>query len=474
MKKVFDLQQPVMGLSNRVKAQVIENGRVVFETPWAANLILDQGMDRFAIDNLVNLFTHCAVGTGNTPTEDDSGVITVTTSGTTATASAPIFAAGDVGKLLRCVTGEKAKITGFTSTTVVTLASALGVAVGQVFKMYRVTQTGLTSESRRSNTYLTGSGNCGSTLAGSALTHRRTYDFPVEVANVNYAEVGFSHTATVAANLNTRALFSGGAVTVLIGQQIRVVYDFVITLSPTSPRTKKFPITGWPSLQQNVTADSTTDKITLTAHGFPADTEIVFGGTSAPGGLTFGTSYYVVVDAANTFKVAASPGGGAIDITTNGSGVYVKTNTLGTEQLPQVGIMCITTAGGQTQFGTDSPGGVANTGCEPSATGFIFFGTDSTAHVAFPIGISATWAGTVVSKSLVLDTYVAGSFTRTKSVSLTAGEGNSSAIRTIAITNSGSTVGKGGIRFLFNHPQEKTSLFTLSCRFRYTWDRDFS
>lgn len=53
-------------LGNRFKAQVLRRGRVVRETPWASNMILDQGLDAVASTLICDLFTHCAVGSGTT------------------------------------------------------------------------------------------------------------------------------------------------------------------------------------------------------------------------------------------------------------------------------------------------------------------------------------------------------------------------------------------------------------------------
>jgi hypothetical protein len=75
----------------------------------------------------------------------------------------------------------------------------------------------------------------------------------------------------------------------------------------------------------SVTADSTTDKITLSTHGLTNGQGVTFGGTTVPGGLTAGTLYFVRDTATNDFKVAASPGATAIDLTTNGTSVTVTT-----------------------------------------------------------------------------------------------------------------------------------------------------
>jgi hypothetical protein len=109
-----------------------------------------------------------------------------------------------------------------------------------------ISDTGLVSESKRTGTYLTGSGNCGTSYAGSTQTNKRTYDFAIEVSNQNYGELGWSHSASIAANLNSRALVSGGTVTVLTGQQLRVVYSQDITYSATSLTPITYGVTGWP------------------------------------------------------------------------------------------------------------------------------------------------------------------------------------------------------------------------------------
>ncbi len=72
----------------------------------------------------------------------------------------------------------------------------------------------------------------------------------------------------------------------------------------------------------SVTATAANDQITWTSHGLAVNDPVVFSGSAAPGGLTFGLVYYVktVVDA-NNFTVSATPGGTVIDITSTGTSV---------------------------------------------------------------------------------------------------------------------------------------------------------
>jgi hypothetical protein len=66
-----------------------------------------------------------------------------------------------------------------------------------------------------------------------------------------------------------------------------------------------------------------TDTITSAAHGF-VDGEMVFGWTTGtmPGGLTAWVPYYTRDTTTDTFKLAATSGGAAIDITTAGTGTF--------------------------------------------------------------------------------------------------------------------------------------------------------
>lgn len=544
-----------IGLGNRFRVQVIDKGEVIRETDWQPNLILDQGMDNAASQLLCDLFLSCAAGTGNTPTEDDSGAITATTSGTTCTSSAGFFAAGDVGKLLRFDTGQKAYITAFTSTTQVTLGATLSVGSATQFTLYRVAQTGLATESMRTSTYLTTAGACFNSRSGSTITNQRTFDFtPFSIAATgssgtdlisvtnhglaandavvlsggtapsplvlgttyyardiagndfklsatpggtaidlttngsgfsvqlprNFSEVGFSHIGTSGTNLNMRALFAGGAVTVLAGQQLRVIYQFQATISPTTPQTKTFSITGWPSLQQLVTPDQSTDVITLTAHGFTANMPLSFQGTTAPAGLTFGTTYYARDITSNTFKVSATPGGAAIDFTTNGSNVNVLTHTQGVEQCEMVHLSVVSAStGGTTTFVSEAYGSAYSNepahGTSGKGTFLVYLHTSGAAHLGFPQ--SNQYApGYMAAKAGTADSYTSLSFTRTKRAVFAVAESVSAVIRGMGYTggtDGGGQVWLGGLRCIFDQKQDKNNVSTLTLVFRWTWDRVF-
>lgn len=72
----------------------------------------------------------------------------------------------------------------------------------------------------------------------------------------------------------------------------------------------------------SATVDATADTFTKTAHGLLANEPVRFTGT-LPAPLAAGTTYYVRDVTANTFKVSATVGGAAVDITAAGTVMVV-------------------------------------------------------------------------------------------------------------------------------------------------------
>lgn len=69
-----------------------------------------------------------------------------------------------------------------------------------------------------------------------------------------------------------------------------------------------------------------TDICTATAHGLTDGRDVLLRTTSSlPTGLALDTRYYIRDAAADTFKLAATPGGSGVDITAVGSGVHTLT-----------------------------------------------------------------------------------------------------------------------------------------------------
>ncbi len=82
-------------------------------------------------------------------------------------------------------------------------------------------------------------------------------------------------------------------------------------------------------------ANSGSAVITWANHGLAPDTPVVFSTTGVlPSAIASGTTYYVLADTANTFKVAVSAGGAAISGTGTQSGVHTVATTANLGQNP--------------------------------------------------------------------------------------------------------------------------------------------
>lgn len=72
--------------------------------------------------------------------------------------------------------------------------------------------------------------------------------------------------------------------------------------------------------EKPISVDLTANTVKQASHGYANGDQVVFIGGTAPGGLTAGTTYYVVSAATDTYKVAATVGGAAIDLTAEPTG----------------------------------------------------------------------------------------------------------------------------------------------------------
>jgi hypothetical protein len=83
-------------------------------------------------------------------------------------------------------------------------------------------------------------------------------------------------------------------------------------------------VTGSKSAEA-VVCEADDDKITLSTHGLLDGQGITLTADVMPTGLVAGTVYYLVSKDTNTFKLATTPGGTAIDFTTDGTAVKITT-----------------------------------------------------------------------------------------------------------------------------------------------------
>lgn len=254
-----------------VQASIIEKGKVIREWPVQKNLILDNGLDLLNNGSTGRYWEQmmrvCVAGTGSTPTRDlvDG---TASQAGTTVTlaGSSYSFTSGDVGKWIKWATGEECKITAQTSATTVTVDRSQTVASAALTGLFRANQTGLANEVVRTGTtaanagshypvFTATDGNPSQGVVGNSGTEtvnlRRTFDFPEETSPQNYTEIGLSYTTTVGNNLFSRILLAG-AVSVGVGQQLRIQYNLQLKLHNIASQPEvTWTIPGWP-VQYNI------------------------------------------------------------------------------------------------------------------------------------------------------------------------------------------------------------------------------
>jgi len=380
---------------------------------WHDNLITDGFMNDWAVANKSltndtstgtnNMRGSFAIGTGSGTVRRDSGAITVSLAGTTATASSSFFVAGDVGQDIVWDTGERRKITAFGSGTSVTVSQTGTIAAAQ----FEVEYTGRTALVNQVQRALTDNGGFTTTLNYSQSLGVFTADLTVSrvatlAANQNLTEWGIFTTGAVTGGLlGIYELFRDGggspiAVTIPLGKKVRVDHRLVIRI-PFTPQTKKFVIERLDAANINqpvITAatNATPIQITATAHGFATGNEVrvenVAGNTAANG------DWIITVVDANNFTLNTSVGSGAY---TPGTGKVGRIYTASTTLYDSATVDSDT-------FQTFEPG---QTGVTNSAN----IRATSGAPTSATTGVSGT---NITATSTSLDSYVADSFTRVK------------------------------------------------------------
>lgn len=212
--------------------------RVMRESAIQRNLVLDRGLNALARSTNAtfpaNANLVCNVGSGATSDKTSSGAVTFTQASTTLTASAPFFTAGMVGQLFKWGSGTggvEVYINAFTSSTIVTVATAATVAVPTVGVVWNVSRTTLETYSYSNTSFETTAGSCGTTFSANVASHKRTYNFATQAAPYNVNEVGWF---TSAGSATFGRLVLAATEVVAPTNFLQVVLTLVITYSPSS------------------------------------------------------------------------------------------------------------------------------------------------------------------------------------------------------------------------------------------------
>lgn len=228
----------------RIKTQIADakTGRIVKDNPVVENLVFDTGLNALALSTSNSLGTvpanankNCQVGSGTNANSFNNPAVTFTQALFVVTASAGFFTSNMVGGILKYGTGSGGAeyyITGFTSSTIVTVNTSATVAASQA-TVYMVQQTGLQTFLLQSALYQTNSGDCGSTILGSTITHKRTFIFPVQGSPYTVNEIGWSPMSNASFCLGRVVLPTSdnvGTSNIYI-----VVISLVMTYGPSAP-----------------------------------------------------------------------------------------------------------------------------------------------------------------------------------------------------------------------------------------------
>jgi len=401
-------------MSGTAICRVLENGKVISETAPTKNLILYPGIeDRLSNDgNWRAMLANCRAGTDTTAnfTAPDGTFARAGVNVTRSTGTG-VFAAGDVGKVIKFASGEEAYITTFNSTTSVDTRETGTIAAATIV-LWNTQQTALVAEVADHDSLDGGaSSNTETHDTGAGTTAiKRTYNFAVEVGAVSYTEIGISR--LVASDLLSRIVL-GSAVNVGIGQQLQVVYtltmamtgDFIAStaVAPT--------ITGWPFPYTitDITHGGASFDITVDDnHHYTAGDEITIANAlpekDSISGITSDVSEFIVT----TSTAHGFSGADSIEIEGASPGSYNGTWTVASVDSTTVfrvttGINPGAGSGGTTRFAT--PGtyfnGTWTIASLPTATTIRV--TDATISTGVPAGegdLEGTLAGDAIFQGL--------------------------------------------------------------------------
>jgi hypothetical protein len=241
------------------KAKVVNDStnEVTWESDWSKNLILNQGMDAIYSQNIADLTLYGIAGTGTRPNSISGQSSEITQSGTNAflnirtgmtdftSSNGSYPAAVEVGDIIKYSNNSESMVSTVTDGFNLVLSTNYTFTTGQTFVVWKTAQIGMDTEVKRSNDYVTGTGNCETTTNWNVRTWRRTYDFSTEVVGQSYNELGVGWASSGATNVFSRILV-GSPIIVDIGFKLRLIYDLVGTFTPTASVPITASIGGWP------------------------------------------------------------------------------------------------------------------------------------------------------------------------------------------------------------------------------------
>lgn len=235
-----------------------------------------------------------------------------------ATSTNAAVAGGGLGNVRATATGGVVSLVTFTSSTLnnaITLAttpSSGGLTIGSAL-------------------FTGGQSNASITINGTALTLGTDFAAP-QVASTT-ANMATSIAAAINANSTLTAIITAAATSAVVVSTSKVVGTATNYTTVSSTQSQLSFANATMTGGTNSGYSITTDKITITGHGFTKALPVLYSsGTVAIGGLTNQTTYYIVVIDSNTVGVSSTSAvaltGNYIDLTSSATGTTAHTYTL--------------------------------------------------------------------------------------------------------------------------------------------------
>ena len=266
-------------LQGKVRLFVKENDKIIKDTGFVKNLILNTGMDEFVNRPITDLFSCCVIGSGSAETKKVSKPnIILYTSGNGYNANlyntlvyrvgsfvsfsdvnvtASIITTSDIGRIIKIENDGNYLISSRTNSLTCSVLNIngtvpTGVSYNNNYTIYFTNQTTMSYEIYRIGKVNDNSGtpdsvygyygNCSSIIQSGSIRHTRVYylNTITDTLSTTIKEIGFGWSTTA----NSPTLFSrirltegpsGSAVVLNTGQELIVLYELNIGVSPNTP-----------------------------------------------------------------------------------------------------------------------------------------------------------------------------------------------------------------------------------------------
>lgn len=420
-----------IGLQGKYRVQVVDSvtNEIVSDYGWHKNLILNTGLDGVASNTISTLHTFGICGTGSRPNFFTSSGQAITQSGNyiglndysfftsftqsiTTNGTASYSSLVQIGDVVIDQDQSQSLVTGV-SGSYLSVSGSSGsrtFATPKTFTIWKTSQTGLQGESKRSNTYYTG--QTGSIWnCGSVVSASTATLRRTYTFAVETQTQSYQEVGVSWSGTANGPVFSRvmlpQTVSLSPAQQLRLTYDLVTTYGPTVSSSKIISIAGWP--------------------------------------------------------------------------VAPSTSTSGTEsQIQSFTPAIVDSNGGNTGLGSF---GVV--GLDPFGGSFYIFAVESTASAytgSITYGSGTLRPGDFSTGGWTIGNYVTGSYTNTKANQMALTQAVLTDIRSIGFGAGDFVIGQFNFVdpndqngqatvFIFDQPQTKTNLQTLTLSWRWYWNR---